>query len=156
MKADAMTVSEIWETLDGYAEAFSRRELGKMMAFFAPDPDVVHIGTGVDEWCNGVAELQEQFERTLEQGDAIEFGFSNLQVSQAPGSETLCWIAADIVVRAEVGGRAKAFIGRATAVMEKRGDVWLFVQTHFSLPAVGQEVGRSFPDELPEEMADAA
>jgi ketosteroid isomerase-like protein len=46
--------------------------------------------------------------------------------------------------KVKAGGQEMALPGRMTAVLEKRGDKWLFVQSHFSLPAAGQE-GESFP-----------
>lgn len=48
-------------------------------------------------------------------------------------------------VKAE--GQEMTLPGRLTAVLEQRGDQWLIVQSHFSLPAPGQE-GESFPPEL--------
>lgn len=157
MRTDVSTITEIWETLDGYAEALGRRDIDKVMTYFAPDPDAVHIGTGADEWCNGVAELRGQFERCLAQSEGFDITFRNLQVS---GEGNICWIAADAVVRAQIEGRTRMFDGRCTAVLEKRGEDWLFVQSHFSMPAANQLAGMSFPEEPPEEpmseYADAA
>jgi hypothetical protein len=34
---------------------------------------------------------------------------------------------------------------RMTAVLENRNGKWLLVQSHFSLPALGEEAGNSVP-----------
>jgi hypothetical protein len=36
---------------------------------------------------------------------------------------------------------------RITFVLERRGEQWLIVQGHFSLPAAGQSEGEAFPTE---------
>jgi len=49
-----------------------------------------------------------------------------------------------VTVQARVEGQELTLTGRFTAVLEQRGDRWLLVQTHFSLPAAEQAEGRSF------------
>jgi ketosteroid isomerase-like protein len=56
----------------------------------------------------------------------------------------VAWAAADAVFKATVAGQELSLPARVTAVLEKRGDQWLVVQSHFSLPAPGEE-GESFP-----------
>jgi hypothetical protein len=55
------------------------------------------------------------------------------------------WITS-VAFNAMVGGQQLTFPGRLTAVLEKRGDRYLIVQSHFSFPAAGQEEGEAFPD----------
>lgn len=44
-----------------------------------------------------------------------------------------------------IGDQAMSLPARITYVLEKRGEQWLMVQAHFSLPAAGQEEGELFP-----------
>ncbi len=60
-------------------------------------------------------------------------------------SGPVAWIAAEGMGQGRAGGQAFEFPFRLTAVFEQRGDQWLLVQSHFSLPAPGQEVGNSVP-----------
>jgi len=142
MKADAKTVAAVRDLLEEYAGALSRGDLDTVMAMFAKEPGLVHIGTGADEWCEGCGELREQFWRVVEQSEGLRLQFANLHVSQAG---RVCWLSSNAKVSAKVTGQDRTYDVRATAVLEKRGDNWYFVQTHFSLPA-DQETGKSFPN----------
>jgi ketosteroid isomerase-like protein len=57
---------------------------------------------------------------------------------------SVAWVAGRASVQARVAGHGLTLVGRFTAVLEQRGDRWLLVQTHFSLPAAEQAEGRSF------------
>jgi ketosteroid isomerase-like protein len=45
MRADAKTESEVMSVLNKLAEAFRNKNLEDLMMFYAPDPDVVLIGS---------------------------------------------------------------------------------------------------------------
>ena len=143
MKADPTTESEIKSLMKAFEEAVSKRDLAAVMALFSQDPDCVHVGTGRDEWCVGTGELRRQFERTFEQSESLSLRFDNLNVSSAGA---VSWAAVNVTVSVRVAGRESTFAGRFTAVLEKRGGKWLFVQSHFSLPAAEQREGQSFPE----------
>jgi ketosteroid isomerase-like protein len=112
------------------------------MAIFASDPDVVTIGTGADEKRVGLAEIQMQVERDWAQSEAtaLEWGWSSVS---AAGS--VAWVAADAVGSVKVGGQEMHLPLRITFVLEHRGDRWLFVQMHTSIPALEETEGESFP-----------
>jgi ketosteroid isomerase-like protein len=57
----------------------------------------------------------------------------------------VAWVAAEGAGQGKVGGQAIEFPLRATVVLEQRGDKWLFVQLHMSLPAPAQDEGDSVP-----------
>ena len=63
MKADAKTEAEIMAVLNQLIEAYKKQDLDGALALYAPDPDVVTIGTGVDEKRVGLAERRTQLER---------------------------------------------------------------------------------------------
>ena len=46
MRADTKTEEVLMNVVKQCFEAFNKRELNACLAFFAPDPDVVAIGTG--------------------------------------------------------------------------------------------------------------
>ena len=56
----------------------------------------------------------------------------------------VAWVAGRATVQARIDGQDLTLTGRFTAVLEQRGDRWLLMQTHFSLPAAEQAEGRSF------------
>lgn len=143
MKANAKTEAEVMAVMNQYNEAYARRDVDGILALFAPDPDVVIIGTGQDEKRMGLAEIRAQLERDFAQSEAasIEFGWHS--VSRA-GS--VAWVAADCVAQVKMqDGQEMSLQARATFVLEQRAGKWLIVQSHGSLPTAGQGEGQSFP-----------
>jgi uncharacterized protein (TIGR02246 family) len=141
MKADAKTEAEVMDVVRQCFEAFNKRDLDACLAFFAPDPDVVAIGTGGDEKCIGLAEIKTIFERAFAQFEdaSVKFGWHSVS---ATGS--MAWVAADVTLRVKTGGREINEPLRLTTVLEQWGDKWLIVQWHDSLPAAGQREGEAF------------
>jgi ketosteroid isomerase-like protein len=142
MKADAQTEAALMATLEQFKQAYEQRDIERLMALFAPDPDVVTIGTGADEKRVGLVEIQMQAERDWAQSEAtsLEWGWSSIS---AAGS--VAWLAADAVVSTKVGEQEMHLPLRVTAVLEHRGGRWLWVQMHASIPAPEQTEGESFP-----------
>jgi hypothetical protein len=115
-----------------------------VLAFVAPDPDMVAIGTGGDEKCIGPTELKAVAERAFAQSEdaSCKIGWHSVSVA---GS--VAWVAADIIFQVKTGGREVSLPLRETAVLERRGSRWLIVQSHDSLPAAGQKEGEAWPRE---------
>ena len=142
MKADGKTEAEVMDVIKQCFEAFNKQDLNACLAFFAPDPDVVAIGTGGDEKCIGLAEIKAIFERAFAQFEdaSVEFGWHSVS---AAGS--VAWVAVDVTLRVKTGGREISEPLRLTVVLEQREDKWLVVQWHDSLPAAGQKEGEAWP-----------
>ncbi len=145
MKADAKTEGAVLATVNRWLEANAKRDLDGFMELWAPDSDLVLIGTGEDEKRVGPAEVQTQVERDWAQSDASVPQFGWISVSAAG---PVAWVAADMTQRAMVGGQAVSLAGRLTLVLEQRGGRWLIVQCHYSLPAYGQAEGESWPTSI--------
>ena len=145
MKADAKTEAAVIATLNRLAEAYAKRDLDGFLGVFAPDSDFVLIGSGLDEKRIGLAGLRAQVERDWSQTDAASFEFGWISVSAA-GS--VAWVAANVSVHGFVGGQEMSYPGRLTAVLEQRGDRWLIVQFHWSLPSSEQAEGESWPSSI--------
>lgn len=142
MKADQQTEAAAIAVLNGFSDAYVRRDLNELMSLFAPDADVVLFGTGPDERRVGLSEIQGQAERDWAQSDSSSFHWKWHAVSAA-GS--VAWLAAEGSIEVKAGGHDVNLPIRLTCVVEKRGDRWLLVQSHASVPAGGQEQGQSFP-----------
>ncbi len=127
---------------NNFLAAYQARDMDRMMACVAPDENAVLFGTGADERRIGPDELKYQAERDWAQTDALGFNIGWHSVS---ASGSVAWIAAEGTGQGRAGGQAFEFPFRLTAVFEQRGDQWLLVQSHFSLPAPGQEAGNSVP-----------
>lgn len=142
MKADPKTESEVMNVLKQCFEAFAMKDLDTMLAFFAPDPDVVVIGTGRDEKGVGFTEIKAIFKRAFSQFDEASFEFGWHSVSVAG---LLAWLATDVTFHVKASDREVSRQLRLTGVMEKRGDRWLILQSHDSVPDRDQAEGESFP-----------
>jgi class 3 adenylate cyclase/ketosteroid isomerase-like protein len=145
MKADAKTEAAVMARLHRFAEAYTKRDLDGFLGLFAPDSDVVVFGTGADEKRIGLTEVAALLERDWSQTDTQSLEFGWISVSAA-GS--VAWVAADMTAHVILGGQEMSYPGRLTAVLEQRGDRWLFAQTHFSLPAYAQAVGEAWPTSI--------
>jgi ketosteroid isomerase-like protein len=132
MKASPRTQAAVQATLQQWKDAYSRRDMDGALAVMAPDADVLGIGTGPDEWRVGPAEFKAQLERDFAQSEALSVDYEPLVVSEAG---PVAWVAARASVQVRVEGQKLTLTGRFTAVLEQRGDRWLLMQTHFSLPA---------------------
>lgn len=142
MRADKHTEKEVMTTLQTFADAWASRDINAVLGLFGPDPDVVVIGSGLDEKRLGRAELRDQLLREWAQSDAVSVEFGWHLVS---ASGVVAWVTADMVVHARIAGKHMTFPGRLTAVLEKRRGQWKWMQSHFSLPAVDQAKSESFP-----------
>jgi ketosteroid isomerase-like protein len=141
MNASPQTQAAVQATLQQWKDAYTQRDLDRALAVIAPDDDVVGIGTGPDEWRVGPEEFRAQIEQDFAQSEALSLNYEPLVVSEAG---PVAWVAGRATVQARIDGQDLTLTGRFTAVLEQRGDRWLLMQTHFSLPAAEQAEGRSF------------
>ncbi|MBI1885455.1 MAG: nuclear transport factor 2 family protein [Chloroflexi bacterium] len=142
MKADSKTEAEVMAVLNKMSEAYASRDGEGVLSVFAPDSDVVMYGTGADEKRIGREEIRGQVQRDWAQSEAatLEWGWHSVSAAGP-----VAWAAADATFNVKAGGQAMTLPGRMTAVLEKRGDRWLILQGHVSLPAAEQAEGESFP-----------
>ncbi|MCB0172386.1 MAG: nuclear transport factor 2 family protein [Anaerolineae bacterium] len=142
MKANATTEAAVLEVMNKFNEFYVGRDIDRLMALFPPDDDQIMFGTGLDEKRIGRDQIRFQAERDWAQTEALAFSFNWHQVSEAG---PVAWISVEGLGQGQVGGQTIEFPVRMTAVLEHRGDEWLLVQSHISLPAPGQEDGNSVP-----------
>lgn len=142
MKANATTEAAVLAVMNKFMETYQKRDIEGLMSTLALDDDLFLFGTGIDEKRIGRAEFKFQAERDWAQTEALAFNFTWQQVSAAG---PVAWVAAEGLGQGKVGGQEIEFPLRMTAVLEQRGDEWLFVQAHVALPAPGQEAGDSVP-----------
>ena len=142
MKADQKTEATVMAVLNAWCDGYVARDMERLVALFAPDPDVLLIGTGADEGRVGLADIKGLFERDWSQShpSSMELGWHSVSVA---GS--VAWVASDATVHAKVEGQEIHLPARMTAVLERRGDEWLVLQLHGSLPAAGQAEGEAWP-----------
>jgi ketosteroid isomerase-like protein len=141
MRADPNTEAAVVNIVKKCFEAFTKKDLDAILAFCAPDPDVILIGTGRDEKCVGLDEVRNILGRAFTQFEEASFKFGWHSVSAA-GSVAM--LAADVTLHVKTSDRQITEQLRLTVVLEQRGDRWLIIQWHDSLPAAGQKKGQAF------------
>lgn len=142
MKANARVETEVVGALTDWLKRYEERDMDGVMDFIAPDDDLFLFGTGIDEKRIGPGEFRSQVERDWSQTEALAFNFNSHHVSAAG---PVAWVASDGVGQGRAGGQEIEFPLRMTAVLEQRGDRWILVQAHVSVPSVAQEEGDSVP-----------
>jgi ketosteroid isomerase-like protein len=145
MKLTEGTEIGVNSTLDKVAEAFEERDLDKMMSLFSPDEDIVVIGTGVDENKVGKTEVRSLFKRDWSQSEASSIVYNRKAISS---EGKVAWATAEAAFYARIGSREIHLPTRLTIIMKKVGKKWLIVHWHASLPAFGQQIGESWPQNL--------
>lgn len=141
MKADERTTAAVLDTVHQFLAAYEAKDVDGVMAHIAPDDDVVLIGTGADEVRIGPDQARMQVERDYEQTDKIAMRLKDPMVS-ARGP--VAWMWGEVTFDGIADGEAFTIPGRMTAVFEERDGRWVMVNSHYSAPMAGQEVGSSF------------
>ena len=142
MEADAKTKAEILKTVREMWKAYGRLDADGVLAFYAPDPDIVVVGSGADEVYIGPKQAKKGLKRDFAQARSVKVGLTKVRISAAG---KVAWLAASCHFTAYVTGCTVEMAGRLTAVFEKRKGRWLILQSHFAMPYAGQAAGQSFP-----------
>jgi ketosteroid isomerase-like protein len=131
MRADDVTEKEVMAVLTKFTEYFSKRDLEGSLSLIAPDEDVTVFCLEPDERRVGLSGIKEQFERDWSHTDAISIELIWNSVSSAG---LVAWVASEAFIKIKSNLHSMILPTRITSVLEKRGDKWLIVQGHFSVP----------------------
>ena len=93
--------------------------MDNLLSCFAPDPDLVLIGTGADEKGIGLNEVRSHLKRSWTQSEAasIEPGWTSVS---AAGS--VAWVAGDAIIHAMVN---EGFSNMNARIVNKHIKVWV-------------------------------
>jgi ketosteroid isomerase-like protein len=142
MKADAEIRAEVLAVFKGLWKAYQEKDLAGVLSFYVPDPDLLLLGTGVDERYAGMRAVTRGLRRDFSQSQGVRVKMTKVSVSAAG---KVAWVASNLQMRAVTDQGEVILEGRLTAVLERRRKNWLIAQSHLSVPMAGQEAGQSFP-----------
>jgi len=145
MKADPQTEAEVADLVARLISSLSRTDAQATIALFAPDADVLAVGTGADEARVGLEAIRALVERDVAQSESRSI---RLQWQNVSAAGPVAWVAAEAVGHATGGGGEVELPLRITAVLERRDGTWLVQQLHVSTPGAAQAAGQSFPTSL--------
>lgn len=133
--------AEVRATMDAYATAYRKKDLGGFKAVFSPE--VSGFGSGPDEIIPDYPGFIRQITRDLKQATVNAVEFSDTRIY---GEGRVAWVMTRSTITFTIAGSEKqALHGRSTMVLKNNGNRWLIEQIHFSLPYGGQTSGQSFP-----------
>src|ERR1700686_2982574 len=96
-----------------FSDAYHAQDLATLLCFYAPDADVVVIGSTKDEKCMGLTEIREAYERDFGQSNPVLLEFTWISVSNMG---PICWVAAECLAHASSEEEAISLPARLTAV----------------------------------------
>lgn len=140
MKVNSDIEAAVLATLKASWDAYRRRDVDEVLSYYTSDVDLVAVGTGAEERFVGPDSLRAGLVHDFSQEHEAVLKIAWASVS---GVGDVAWVAADCVAEVAAGGRIISVPCRLTAVLERKGDKWLIMQTHFSLPAGGAAATQS-------------
>ncbi len=131
MKADASTEDAILGLLSGFSANFTKQDVEGALGLFAPDAEVVMMGS--EDWEMGVGRenIRGVFKRLLSRRETYRWEWK-WHMLAASGS--VAWILAKGECHTRTGETETVSPYRLSSVFEKRGDRWLWVLFHGSEP----------------------
>jgi len=140
MMTSQQTRLQVMDVLDRMAAYYSRKDLKNLLSLIAPE--ISGFGSGPDEVVHNRDEYRKHVERDFSQSGVLTMTLSDISI-YAEG--TVAWVSCNCIITTVGSGCTLALSGRMTAVLRGTGYTWIFTQIHFSLPAVDQALGQSFP-----------
>ena len=133
--------AEIKATLTKYAEFYTKKDASGIVSLYLPDGDIVAIAAGKVQRNTGPAGILKTYEKEFScYKEIASFDYKTLSIASLGH---VGWISADIFANCILANGSHSIItGRFTAVLRKTGGKWLFVQSHFSIPAEGPAIYR--------------
>lgn len=127
---------EIKAAVQKFSALYKRMDAKGIASIYLSDQDIVIVGAGKDQDNIGIEGAVPAYEK--------EFSFYkkinslDFKINSMSSLGHICWISADVFGDVVLSNGSKSIIsGRFTAVLRKVGLKWLFIQTHFSIPADG-------------------
>jgi class 3 adenylate cyclase len=145
MKADPTTEAEVWSLCERMIEAYGATDVRAYMSFWAPDEDILYIGSGPDEIGIGRGAIEAINQRTISEPESMSV-ISRWHTISREGPTA--WVTGESDVRVVVEGDEFQFRFRATFILVLRDSRWLMVNAHYSVPDRDIVEGRSWPSSL--------
>jgi ketosteroid isomerase-like protein len=136
VKADVKTEKAILGLLKGFSDNFSMKDIDGMLSLFADEADVVMLGSEDWEMGLGSKNLRPVFKRLFSRKETSRWEWKWRSVSS---SGAVAWVLATGDVHTQSGKSETLSPYRLSAVFEKRGDKWLWMQFHGSEPMPAKE-----------------
>lgn len=120
--------------LEKYVIANERQEIELVKEIWAPDTDIVVIGTNSDEKLIGWDQIKDALQRQFNTFEETYISVRD-QVIEINETGNTAWFSEILNYNYIYQDEARQYEGlRFTGVLEKRNDDWYIVQSHMSIP----------------------
>lgn len=123
------TIAEVKEFFEEFVKAYSKEDVGRYLALFARDSDLVVFGTG-EKWVGYEEEYKFAPAKEKERFDDIALNIDWIRINS---HGIVAWVAADVIVNLQVGEQKIVTSARLTGVVKKIESKWAIVQGHISI-----------------------
>ena len=126
--------------VDDFWQAIGTQDLGLLSSVVAEDDEIVMFGTDAAErWVGSNTYLVA--ERQMMQVFDVRNLVRRDETVRINKAADVAWFSTVFDIEIDIDGEVARYEGlRTTGVMEKRGGRWVIVQSHTSVPVVGQQV----------------
>ncbi len=131
MNADVDTETAVLGMLKKWSDSFAAKDLEGILGLFARDSDVSMFGSWDWEMAVGPDALRALYTRLFGGDESTSWEWKSHHVSS---SGAVAWLFATGFVRIRTGKGDSSGSYRLTAVFEKRGGKWTWMQFHGSEP----------------------
>ena len=127
-------LSKIENVLEHYALANESQDFNLIEKIWATDDDIVLIGTHANEKLVGWEQIQKAIKKQYSEFEDTYISVIEQKITINESGNT-AWFSEFLNYNFIHEGQAMSFEGiRFTGILEKRGDQWLIVQGHLSIP----------------------
>ncbi len=121
---------EVKDWLTAYAKAYEKKDLNALMSMIAAE--AVFIDSSPQGRYMGADAIKKAYQAEFTQIQSVVMEPTWLTAS-TKGDQA--WFAAELMAKVDLGNEKFSVPGRWTGVLEKRGDKWLIILSHFSYTA---------------------
>ena len=126
------------EVIERFGRMWEDEDMSAFSRIIANDEDLVVIGTDAAEQIVGYREYERIRRRQFSSFENVEFDVRN-RIIKVGADARSAWFAEEFDLLMLVQGSPVSLEGlRLTGGLEKRGDEWVIVQLHTSVPVPGQ------------------
>ena len=124
---------KIQVTLDRFYSYQEQKNLESLSSLYQPHAKVLAIGPKINDRANGTDNIQTYWQRFLENLAEIKIWRSD-EISEINYAGNVAWISSVNRIDAKIDSQSVTRKYFFTAVLQKSGRNWFFVQTHISVP----------------------
>lgn len=127
----------VLDTYNKMMIGYINENLDQVLSTIADDKNVVFFGTGEKYILIGKDNIKKAFKLDFKAFEDTDISVPWISIS---GKDNVAWVSALVEMSLKMEGKETQINARQTMVLEKVGDEWKIVNSHFSFPAMEEQV----------------